>query len=213
MSSAADSILVLLVLTDLAMLGTNQLGNSIRLLALQGLALAAIVPLAGQEGLVGAVLLALGVGVLKGAVYPFVLLRVLRKVKVEAEDAPLVGYTASFLMGILALTVAFLIAPRITPAGSEVPALAIPVALSTIITGLTLTVTRRTALAQVLGYVVLENGIIHLALSLLGNLPLLLELVGLLEVFFAVFVMGIAVDRISREFATIDVDALGRLRG
>ncbi len=42
---------MLLVLTNLAMLGTNQLGNSIRLLALQGLALAAIVPLAGQEGL------------------------------------------------------------------------------------------------------------------------------------------------------------------
>jgi hydrogenase-4 component E len=202
-----------MVLSNLAMLGTHNLGSSIRLLALQGLALGALVPLLNGDGGLPTVLLALLVGALKGAVYPWVLLRVQRKVKVENEDDPLVGYTLTFITGILALAVAFLVSPRITPAGSTLPTLALPVALSTIITGLTLTVARRKALAQVLGYVVLENGIFLFALSLVGDLPLLLELGGLLEVFFAVFVMGIAVDRISREFATTDVDALDRLKG
>lgn len=213
MSSLADSVLVIMVLTNLAMLGTHNLGSSIRLLALQGLALGALVPLLNADGALPTLLLAFVVGALKGAVYPWVLLRVQRKVKVESEDDPLVGYTITFITGILALAVAFLVAPRITPAGSTLPPLALPVALSTIITGLTLTVARRKALAQVLGYVVLENGIFLFALSLVGDLPLLLELGGLLEVFFVVFVMGIAVDRISREFATTDVDALDRLKG
>jgi len=211
-SQLADFLLVLMVLANLAMLGTKALHNSVRLLALQGAALGALVPLmAGGD--VQSYLLAAGVVALKGAVYPWVLQRVQRKVRGEEEDEPLVGYTASFFAGILALTVGFLLAPRLAPPGPEVTALALPVALSTIMSGLTLTVTRRLALSQVFGYVVLENGIFLFALAIVGELPLLLEMGGLLEVFFAVFVMGIAVDRISREFLTTDVDALGQLRG
>jgi hydrogenase-4 component E len=213
LSSLADSVLVLVVLSNLAMLGTNNLGNSIRLLALQGFAIGALVLLLAPEADLRTLLLAAGVAGLKGLVYPWALVRVLRKVKVVSEDEPLVGYSVTFITGILALAVAFIVAPRLAPVGPAPPPLALAVALSTMIAGLTLTITRRTALAQVLGYVVLENGIFLFALTLVGGLPLLLELGGLLEVFFAVFVMGIAVDRISREFSTIDVDALDRLRG
>ena len=213
MSTLADSALVAIVLTNLAMLGTNNLTNSIRLLALQGLALSALVLLLEPDLSLRGLLLAAGVAALKGFVYPWVLGRVLRKIKVASEDQPLVGYTATFITGILALGIAFIVAPRLAPAGPAPPVLALPVALATMIAGLTLTVTRRTALAQVLGYVVLENGIFLFALILVGGLPLLLEMGGLLEVFFGVFVMGIAVDRISREFSTVDVDKLDQLRG
>jgi hydrogenase-4 component E len=210
MASLLDSLLVVLILTNLGLLGTNHLRNAIRLLAVQGLALGAVVA-ANGSGLSGSILLALGVGALKGVVYPWVLLRVQRKVKADREDQPFVGYTSSFLAGILALGLSFFVASRLTlPAASH---LAMPVALSTIISGLVLTISRRTALGQVLGYVVLENGIFLFALTLVGDLPLILEMGALLEVFFAVFVMGIAIDRISREFSTIDVDGLDQLRG
>jgi len=210
-ASLLDSLLVVLILTNLGLLGSSHLRNAIRLLAVQGVALGAVVLAAGGFGLSGSLLLALGVGSLKGAVYPWVLLRVQRKVKADREDEPLVGFTSSFLAGILALGVSFLVASRLTiPAASH---LAMPVALSTIISGLVLTISRRSALGQVLGYVVLENGIFLFALTLVGDLPLLLEMGALLEVFFGVFVMGIAIDRISREFSTIDVDGLDRLRG
>jgi hydrogenase-4 component E len=202
-----------MVLTNLAMLGTSHLGTSIRLLAVQGLALGALVVLVDGPGMATALFLALGVGGLKGLVYPWVLVRVRRKVKVESEDTPLVGYTFTFLLGIMALGASFWLASRLALPAPAPSGLALPVALSTIITGLVLTMSRRKALAQVLGYVVMENGIFLFALTLVGDLPLLLELGGLLEVFFAVFVMGIAIDRISREFNTIDVDGLNRLRG
>ena len=208
-----DAALVLVVLTNLAMLGTNNMGNSIRLLALQGLALGASVALIAPDEGARTLLLAVGVASLKGVLYPWALLRVLRKVKATTEDQPLVGYTLTFLTGIAALGAGFVISARLPPPSTAVSALALPVAVATIVAGLALTITRRTALAQVLGYVVLENGIFLFALVLVGGLPLLLELGGLLEVFFAVFVMGIAVDRISREFSTTDVNGLDRLRG
>jgi hydrogenase-4 component E len=213
LSSAADPALVLLALSNLALLGTGHLANSIRLLGLQGAALGALVVLISPDVGAGHLALALGVGGLKGLLYPWVLTRVLRRIKATAEEDPLVGYASSFLAGVLALAAAFAIAPSLTPPGAALPTLALPVALTTMITGLTVTMTHRTALAQVVGYVVLENGIFLFALCLVGGLPLILELGGLLEVFFAVFVMGIALDRISREFSTIDVDALGQLRG
>jgi hydrogenase-4 component E len=213
MSSLADSVLVVLVLSNLALLGTTSLAHSIRLLGLQGLALGALVPLFATEAPLSVALLAVGVAALKGVVYPLVLLRVLRRLKVSSDDEPLIGPSAALATGIVALAVAFALAPTLTPRGALLPTLAMPVAVSTVTAGLTVIVTRRTALAQVIGYVVLENGVFLFALSLVGGLPLVLELGGLLEVFFAVFVMGIAVDRISREFSTIDVDALGRLQG
>ena len=213
MSGLVDAALVLVVLTNLAMLGTNNMANSIRLLALQGVALGASVAVIAPDAGARTLLLAVGVASLKGVLYPWALLRVLRKVKATSEDQPLVGYTLTFLTGIVALGAGFVIAGRLPPLSSGASALALPVAVATIVAGLALTITRRTALAQVLGYVVLENGIFLFALVLVGGLPLLLELGGLLEVFFAVFVMGIAVDRISREFATTDVNGLDRLRG
>jgi hydrogenase-4 component E len=213
MASLADLPLVLLVLSNLALLGSTHLGNSIRLLGVQGVCLGLLVALVGHGDIVATAALAAGVLAGKGLLYPWVLLRVQRKVKVERDSDPLVPLQACYLAGILALAMGFWVAPAITPHDASAPALAMPVALATIFAGLTLTVTRRKALAQVVGYVVLENGIFLFALTLVADLPLLLELGALLEVFFAVFVMGIAVGRISREFATIDVDRLDQLRG
>lgn len=213
MSTLADAALVAVALSNFGLLAQRNLRGSLRLLALQGFAVGALVVLLDGEGGARTVLLALGVAGLKGAVYPRVLAGVLRKLKIESEDRPLLGPSASLVAGLVALGLAFAVAPRLTPPGPPPPSLALPVALATMITGLALIVTRRAALAQVYGYVVLENGIFLFALVLVGGLPLLLEFGGLLEVFFAVFVMGIAVDRISREFATMDVEALGLLRG
>jgi hydrogenase-4 component E len=213
MASSADLPLVILVLANLALLGSSRMGNSVRLLGLQGVCLGAVVAVVGHGDVASTAALAVAVVVGKGAVYPWALARVQRRLRVERDEQPLVPLQASFLTGILALAAGFWVANSVAPAGVAAPAMSLPVALSTIFTGLALTVTRRRALSQVIGYAVLENGIFLFALTLVGDLPLLLELGALLEVFFAVFVMGIAVGRISREFATTDVGHLDQLRG
>ena len=89
-----------------------------------------------------------------------------------------------------------------------------PAALFTILVGLFLIVSRRKALNQVLGYLVLENGIYAFGVAPgAASVPLLVELGVLLDVFVAVFVMGIAIYHINREFDHIDADQLDRLKG
>jgi hydrogenase-4 component E len=89
----------------------------------------------------------------------------------------------------------------------------IPVALSTILTGLFLVVSRRKALNQVIGYLVFESGIYMFGITAVGEIPFLVELGVLLDVFVAVFVMGIAMNHINREFDHLDADQLSSLKG
>lgn len=91
--------------------------------------------------------------------------------------------------------------------------LMVPAGLATLLIGLFLIVSRRTAVTQVLGYIVVENGIYTFGVALVGGVPMLVELGVLMDVFVAVFIMSIAAYHISREFDHIDVDQLDKLKG
>jgi hydrogenase-4 component E len=90
--------------------------------------------------------------------------------------------------------------------------LVLPLALATILIGLFLIVSRRKAIMQVVGYLVLENGVFIFGVALAQEEPFLVEMGVLLDVFVAVFIMGIMIFHISREFDHIDVDQLTSLK-
>ena len=72
--------------------------------------------------------------------------------------------------------------------------------------------TRRKAITQVVGYLVLENGIFVMGLALLEAMPLLVEAGVLLDLFVGIFVMGIIINHISREFSSMDTARLSSLK-
>ena len=78
--------------------------------------------------------------------------------------------------------------------------LLVPVAIFTVLCGLLLIVSRNTAVMQVIGYLALENGIYAFGWAFAIEEPLLVEMGVLLDVFVAVFVMGITIHHLSREF-------------
>jgi hydrogenase-4 component E len=84
--------------------------------------------------------------------------------------------------------------------------------LGALATGLSVVTTRRKSLTQVVGYLTLENGIFMFGLTLIEAMPFLVEAGVLLDVLVGVFVMGIVVDHISREFSSIDGEELTELR-
>jgi len=90
--------------------------------------------------------------------------------------------------------------------------LLVPVALSTVMVGLTVLTTRSKALTQVVGYLILENGIYVFGLSQAERVPFLVEVGVLLDVFAGVFIMGIVVFHINREFDSIDSARLTELK-
>lgn len=211
-----EAILALVVITDLFLLGTGRLRTCVRIAALQGIVVSLLPALLhGGEGALRAGSLTVGCMLLKGVVFPWLLLRVLREAGVRREVEPFVGHTLSVLVGALSLMFALWVDARLAlPAalagGSP---LTVPVGLATVLIGLFLIVSRRTAVSQVLGYIVIENGIYVIGVALVGGVPLLVELGVLLDVFVAVFIMSIAAHHISREFDHIDVDQLDKLRG
>jgi hydrogenase-4 component E len=85
------------------------------------------------------------------------------------------------------------------------------VALATVIIGLLVLVTRSKALVQVVGYIMLENGVYLFGLIHVERVPFLVEVGVLLDVFVAVFIMGIVVFHISREFDSLDTARLTEL--
>ncbi len=213
MSDLLDPILVFVALVNLTLLGLSRLAACIRLTAAQGMALGALPLLVAAHGIsVRLVLLSIVMFVLKGIVFPRFLLRAIRAADVRHEVEPIVGYTSSILLGIVILALSFWMASRFVLPHPVASPLVLPLALATILIGLFLIVSRRKAIMQVVGYLVLENGIFIFGVALAQEEPFLVEMGVQLDVFVAVFIMGIMIFHISREFDHIDVDQLTSLK-
>jgi hydrogenase-4 component E len=208
-----DPTLVFVALVNLTLLGSSRLAACVRLTAIQGMALGVLPVLVATDGIsIRLVLIGVVIFVLKGIIFPQLLLRAIRSTDVRHEVEPIVGYAASILLGILALGLSFWVASRLVLPRPVASPLVLPLALATILIGLYLIVSRRKAIMQVVGYLVLENGVFIFGVALAREEPFLVEMGVLLDVFVAVFVMGIMVFHISREFDHIDVDQLTSLK-
>jgi hydrogenase-4 membrane subunit HyfE len=203
-----------LLLAAVLIVWRRDLTAIIRLLAWQGAALAAIPVLRGVYDSDGA-LIGVGVAVLvlRVAVLPRLLARA---VGVESqsrrEATPLVN-TATSLLITAALTLAAFAATRplvnLQPAASTTTA--VPAATAVVLIALLVMVTRRHAVSQAAGFLMLDNGIAATAFLLTAGVPLIVELGASLDVLFAVIVIGVLMGRLSRAFGGADLDALQKL--
>ncbi len=206
-----DLLLLLIVLTNFWVLGTTRLSAAIRATAVQGVLLAGL-PIALYPGTSPHILgLALGTFVVKAVVLPTLLSRAIREAAVRREIEPLIGFAPSMIFGALAVALAFTIAPKLPLPDLQTPVL-VPVSLSTVVIGLLILTTRSKALTQVVGYLILENGIYVFGLSQVERVPFLVEVGVLLDIFVGVFIMGIVVFHINREFESLDSARLTELR-
>jgi len=211
MQSFHELLLLLVVLTDFWVLGTTRLSSAIRATAIQGALLAALPIAFAAHPSFHTWALAAGTLLVKSIVLPYYLFRAIREAAVRREIEPLIGFTASMIAGAVAVVLAFSIAPRLALPELRSELLA-PVALSTVMIGLIVLTTRNKAITQVVGYLLLENGIYVFGLSQAQRVPFLIELGVLLDVFAGVFIMGIVVFHINREFDSLDSTRLTELR-
>jgi hydrogenase-4 component E len=217
MSGASDLLLLLVLVTDLYVVASSRLTACIRASALQG-AMLAILPVVLR--LEGAStnwihILVIGVGLLaiKAIAIPALLSRAVRDANVQHEVEPFVSFHVSVLLAAGLVGMSFwlatvLVLPRPAPSIVVVPA-----ALATLLIGFLVLVTRRQAVTQVVGYLLLENGVFIFGQTLIGESPFVVELGILLDLLVGVFVMGIAIYHISREFDHIDTERLTSLKG
>jgi len=201
------------MLINLALLGLSRLSTCIRVVAAQGVMLG-LLPLLlnGWSPEFHIIIFSAIIIGLKGIVFPWVLRKTLRDLNAQREVEPFIGYGTSIVLGTVLLVICVWLSYRLPLPVEATSKLVVPVAFFTIMSGLFLIISRKKALTQVLGYLVMENGIYTFGVALVEAQPALVELGILLDVFVAVFVMGITMFHINREFDHIDTDQLSRLK-
>jgi hydrogenase-4 component E len=197
---------------NLVALASSRLPSVIRAAAFQGTVLG-VLPLLLEPGFNWRVWgVAVATVAIKGFVIPASLRRALRAARIDREVEPLVGFLPSLLLGAGASLGAVAWAGALPLRPEHAQSLLVPGAFATAVCGLVLLVGRTKAIAQVCGYLMLENGIYLFGLLLIHTTPMIVEAGILLDLTVGVFVIGIIVDRIQREFDSLDTRKLTLLR-
>jgi hydrogenase-4 component E len=192
----------------------ENLNAQVRVFALQSFVLAllavAVAWYASSPELFG---VAIALLILKCIVIPRVLNRAVRNIGISPASSPYLGTIVSLIVcGVLVIVAIYVLSP-IASTDPLPTAGAIPLAFAGVLIGLFITVNRRRALTQILGFLMLENSIFLFALLLSYGVPFIVELGVFLDVLVAVLIMEVFVYRIKENFDSIDVGQMGELKG
>ncbi len=212
MNKFIDPILVLVLLLNFVALGASRMRTVIQAVAVQGMLLGVLIALAHGRLEVWVCMMALATIFLKGMVIPRMLFNAIRDVVIRREVEPIVGFIASLFLGAVGTGLAVLFSRTLPIDHGEMGSLTVPAALSTVLTGFLMLTTRTKAITQVVGYLILENGVFIFGMLLMEAIPFLVELGVLLDLFVAIFVMGIIIHKISREFSSVSTQMLSELK-
>ena len=204
---------VLLILSCLWLLGSSRLHVAIRVVAIQGVLLG-LLPVVRSLGDVihfGIWVLGLSTIISKGILLPWLMNTCLRLSGIRKEIEPFVGFGPSLLCGTALLGLAVWITDRLQLTQAQVPQVLLISSFFAILVGLFLMVTRRKAITQSLAYLVMENGVYGVGVSLSLDFPFIVELGILLDVFVGVFLMGNLLFHLDRQFEHLDADKLTEL--
>jgi hydrogenase-4 component E len=200
------------LLAAVLMLWRRELSAIVRLLTAQGVALAALAALLGvREGSAQLDAVAVGILALKAVVLPGVLRRVLRNSGEAREAEPLVNVAASMLAAVLLIMLGYAVSRPLVELAPSPAATAIPVGLAVVLLGFFALVSRRRALSQVVGFLLLDNGIAATALLATSGVPLIVELGASLDLLLVVLVLQVLAARMRIAFGHADLDELREL--
>lgn len=150
--------------------------------------------------------------VLKAIVIPVSLHRIIQRLGIHREIETAVGIGRTMLAGIGLVALSMVVMLRVTAEASPLAREDLAFALSVVLLGLLIMVTRRNAVGQVVGFMSLENGLVLAATGAKG-MPLVVEISVAFSILIAFIVIGIFLFRIRERFDTVDVHALDRFRG
>lgn len=192
--------------------GVSRVSVMCKLLAAQTCCLAVIAGCLGwQRHAMQYLILAAVVLLVKAVAIPIYLAWSARRLQVHRDTGVYLHSTPALLAGCVILMVGFLLAPQLS-----VPTLGNPgsagMALTLVMTGMLVMMTRRLALSQVVGFLMLDNGIFLYGLTQTHGMPLIIEMGVILDILVAVMVAGIIIYRLNRSFEHIDVTQLRGLR-
>ena len=214
MQALVDPLLMAIILLNFVALASTRLTALVHVVGWQGVILGALpLVMPNHEGLtLRGVAVAVAAIVLKGVLIPRMLDRAVASAHEKRELHPLLGFLPALILLALCTGLVLIFAETLPLAEAHAGLLAVPASLAEVVAGFVLLTTRKLAVSHVVGILMLENGVYTFGLLLLEAMPSLVEVGVLLDVFVAVFTMGIVIKHIDRELSTIDTEQLSSLK-
>lgn len=205
---------LLIILSNIYLLGTSRLGAMIRAIAFQGIMLSILpllLPHFGNEAGHLVILSLLSV-IVKGYVIPNYLQRIISDVKVKRELNPYVGYFSSVLFGLIVSYLSLYLLEKMPFYSLVVSPLHASTAMASVLVGTFLIASRKNVIAQVIGFLVFENAGFILGVSIATQQPLFIEIGILFDLVAGVAIMGVTIKFIHSHFNSLSVHSLERLK-
>jgi hydrogenase-4 component E len=203
----------LLLLIAFAMLAQRRILRLIHLFALQGAVLSAntllVAATLGQRHLYFSALLN---AVLKVIVLPWILHRLVDRLKLRWDVETLINIPTTMLIGIVLVIVAFNVALPISELAGTITRGTLGIAMASVLVPFLMMIARRQAVAQVIGFLAMENGLFFAATSATYGMPMVVELGIALDVLVGTFIFGIFFFQIRETFDSLDLQHLERLK-
>ena len=152
--------------------------------------------------------------VIKSIIIPKVLTYVTRKLEIEfkLETNPYVSIRASVIISALLVALSYFLIQQIPFKSDQIVNAYLPVSMAQFFIGLFVLVNRRTVLSQVVGLLIIENGLFLFAMALTHGVSLLIEIGIFVDILVGIVISSILLFRISRTFDSLDVGKLENLR-
>ena len=207
-----DTILSLALLSILVSFGSSRLPALIKILAFQGIVVS-VAPLVGPHAMTGGgmtfTIITLSV---RGIIIPGCIYLAIKRVAIGREVEPIVGYHASIFCGLLLIVGATLASHHFDLPSGQTSSLLLPTAIALLGAGMFLLMARRNAIAMVLSYMMMENGIYLVGTSFSIRARHIVEFGILLDVLAGVMIMAVILQNIGRTFDDVDTARLRTLK-
>ncbi|OGX10925.1 MAG: hypothetical protein A2351_01065 [Omnitrophica bacterium RIFOXYB12_FULL_50_7] len=205
---------MMLLIASFWILASPQIGTCIRAYATHSFLLALITAVIAVTNHVEHLWIpALLTLVLKTIVIPHVFFRIIRRLGIRKEVESYINIPFSLLLAVLLVFVSFYVTGDSKILKSVTFSEFIPLAVSTVFFGMLMMTTRKKAINQVLGLLLIENGLFLMAITMTFGMPLLVEMGIFFDVLVAVMIMGLFVFKIRDAFESIDADDMTVLKG
>jgi hydrogenase-4 component E len=189
----------------------NRLLTYINIIAFQGVILFGVAFIELSEiNIINLIFILLETIVFKTITVPYFLKYVIEKNDITREAEPYVPNFVSLIVITFIIVITFLLANTITDI--HLKKIYFVVALSSLFSGLYIIATRKKIITHVMGYLVIENGVFILSLAVGNEMPMLVNLGILLDIFVSVFLLGIFVNKVGDVLKDVDVDQLRNLK-
>ncbi len=206
-----DILLIALAMTLLYLSIANRLYTYLRILVIQGLILFGTTYLTLKDvNTVNLLFIMLETIVFKAIAVPYFMNYIIKRNKITRETEPYVPYFVSLIIVTLIIVLTIIISGSIDDPNLDKTFFV--VALSTLFTGLYLIVSRKKIITHVIGYLIIENGVFILSLAVGNEMPMMVNLGIMLDIFASVLILGVFFNKIGDVIKDPDVELLRNLK-